>query len=264
MNKSIAGSSFHGLGSTLSAIETSMNKRFNQFLENDNLILSTFLDPRYKSSLFSKSDPLMSTKNIKEMLVQAHIKRKEIMEDTRLIMASSSEEESVVFHPLETPAVETEADEINLDNFFDIVAAEAEKDDSPSVSDIDPPLPVECDPRTKRSKTASKRKRHSSSINTSIDGETNVFLSHDLLDKNEDPLTWWKTHSSSMSLLSSLATKYLSAPPSSVESERLFSIGGNIYTPHRNSLKTESGERLMFINYNLRIIDYSVSYKALE
>ena len=56
----------------------------------------------------------------------------------------------------------------------------------------------------------------------------------------------------------SLAYKYLCSPPSTVESERLFSIGGNIYTPHRNRLSPDYGQKLMFLNYNLRLLDCSI------
>ena len=53
--------------------------------------------------------------------------------------------------------------------------------------------------------------------------------------------------------LSEMAQKYLSCPPSSVESERLFSIGGNIITSKRNRLGADNSEKLMFLNYNLRL-----------
>ena len=52
--------------------------------------------------------------------------------------------------------------------------------------------------------------------------------------------------------LSKLAARFLSAPPSSVESERLFSVGGQIYTPRRNRLAAETGKKLMFLNFNLK------------
>ena len=39
-------------------------------------------------------------------------------------------------------------------------------------------------------------------------------------------------------------------------SERLFSIGGNIYTTRRNRLTPEHGEILMFLNFNLRAFNF--------
>ena len=67
---------------------------------------------------------------------------------------------------------------------------------------------------------------------------------------------WWKMNSTRLPMLAKLAKRLLSAPSSSVESERLFSIGGNIYTPKRNRLTAEHGEMLMFLNFNLRAFDF--------
>ena len=66
------------------------------------------------------------------------------------------------------------------------------------------------------------------------------------------PYCDWKTNKHQYPNLAMLALIYLSAPPSSVESERLFSIGGNIITSKRGRLTAENGERLMFLNFNLR------------
>ena len=73
---------------------------------------------------------------------------------------------------------------------------------------------------------------------------------------NVDSLDWWKVNCTRYPTLSKLAKRFLSAPPSSVESERLFSIGGNICTPKRNRLTAEHGQMLMFLNFNLRVIDF--------
>ena len=63
--------------------------------------------------------------------------------------------------------------------------------------------------------------------------------------------------------LSNLAARYLSSPPSSVESERTFSIGGNIVTKDRTRLTAEHTEQMIFLNSNLPnlpIQDYSKNY----
>ena len=77
-----------------------------------------------------------------------------------------------------------------------------------------------------------------------------------MLDKNGDP---WESQVSKFPKLSNLALKYLSWPPSSVEGERLFSIGGNANTPHRNRLTAAHGEILAFLNYNLSQLTYKVN-----
>ena len=73
-----------------------------------------------------------------------------------------------------------------------------------------------------------------------------------VISKNECPLTRWETNQLRLPKLSKLAARFLSTPPSSIESERLFSVGGQIYTPRRNRLASETGKKLMFLHFNLK------------
>ena len=68
--------------------------------------------------------------------------------------------------------------------------------------------------------------------------------------EKESPLLWWKNCGNSLKNLKKIAQRFLSAPPS-VESERLFCTGCNIYESSRNRMLTRC-EKLMFIYYNLR------------
>ena len=62
--------------------------------------------------------------------------------------------------------------------------------------------------------------------------------------------------------LSQLARRYLSAPPTSVASERLFSAAGDIYDEKRHSLEPERAETLLFINknYQLHVVKGQYNY----
>lgn len=64
---------------------------------------------------------------------------------------------------------------------------------------------------------------------------------------------WWANNKVRFPLLAKLAQQYLSAPPTSVPSERLFSGAGNIYDEKRNRLAPENAETLLFIKHNLTI-----------
>ena len=55
---------------------------------------------------------------------------------------------------------------------------------------------------------------------------------------------------------STMASKYLSIPPSSASSERLFSSAGDIISKERNRLGTEKAEMLLFLKHNLPVFDY--------
>ena len=101
--------------------------------------------------------------------------------------------------------------------------------------------------------------------------ETIAILQHQIqtykdlkrIKTDEDPFDWWKRNQVLFPLLSKVAARYLSSPPSSVESERTFSIGGNIVTNNRTRLTAKHTEQMIFLNSNLPnlpIQDYSAYY----
>ena len=94
-----------------------------------------------------------------------------------------------------------------------------------------------------------------------ISRELTNYNKEPLLKLSDNPFDWWKKNRKLFPHLSKMARKYLSCPPTSVESERLFSIGGNIMTDHRNRLGAENCEILMFLNYNLRLLP-ELQYKS--
>jgi len=53
------------------------------------------------------------------------------------------------------------------------------------------------------------------------------------------------------------AKKYLSAPPTSVASEQLFSAAGQIYSDRRSNLLGENAEKLLFLSYNIRLFNFN-------
>ena len=65
-----------------------------------------------------------------------------------------------------------------------------------------------------------------------------------------DPLTWWRERAPTYPIISHLAKKYLAIPASSVPSERIFSLAGNIVTKKRANLKPENVDRLIFLHKN--------------
>jgi len=51
-----------------------------------------------------------------------------------------------------------------------------------------------------------------------------------------------------------VAQRYLSVPPTSVASERLFSAAGDIYSDQRTQLAPERAEMLLFVRENFKYI----------
>jgi len=70
------------------------------------------------------------------------------------------------------------------------------------------------------------------------------------------PLTYWLGKKSLWPCLAELACKYLSIPPSSVPSERLFSSAADIVSQNRNQMLPEKAEMILFIKKNLPIVGF--------
>ena len=91
--------------------------------------------------------------------------------------------------------------------------------------------------------------------NTSASSLVDTYLAEPLLPYHSgNAYTWWKENGSCFKPLSCLALKYLSAPPTSVPSERLFSVAGDIYDEKRNRLTPERAETLLFIKSNFHLL----------
>ena len=71
---------------------------------------------------------------------------------------------------------------------------------------------------------------------------------------------WWAENKIHFPHLSKLAQRYLSTPPTSVPSERLFSGAGEIYDPKKNRLAPERAEMLFFIKNNLTLVGGKYTY----
>ena len=94
-----------------------------------------------------------------------------------------------------------------------------------------------------------------STASIKIRTEISKYLAFKLIANNDNPLNWWKFDKEELPSLALLSRKYLCAP-SSVESEKIFSVGGNIYSPKKNRLEPATGEMLMFLHYNLRVLQF--------
>lgn len=89
---------------------------------------------------------------------------------------------------------------------------------------------------------------------TSLQETFEFFLREPRLQRNANIYAYW--HSSPYKELQKAANKYLSAPPTSVASEQLFSSAGQIYTDRRNNLLGKNTEKLLFLCYNIKLFNF--------
>ena len=83
------------------------------------------------------------------------------------------------------------------------------------------------------------------------------YLAEPCESLSTDPLSYWARKESVWPDLSLEAQRLLSCPPTSVESERVFSHAGDIVGPHRTRLLPWRVEQLTFLKVNSRLFDFS-------
>ncbi len=96
---------------------------------------------------------------------------------------------------------------------------------------------------------SSRRKKTSSA--EVVDSELRRYAEEDLLDYESDPLKWWHDRKSQYPTLCNVVRKLWCIPSTSVRSEELFSLAGNILSPKRNRLLPENVDYLVFLCNNI-------------
>lgn len=217
----------------------SMNNRFDKYEEDENLIAATYLDPRFKNKLFTKSKDGFKThlNTIHNFLFDTYTYKK-IQRDLESYEENSSSDMEIEIRSV-NEAVATEYDLLDFDSCLDNLLTSTESN-------------VEIEP----SESKVKLSRQSSSSSSAMKKELEKYFSLEIVTREMDPLLWWKANIAMFPELAKIANKMLSSQPSSIESERVFSIGGKIFTPQRNRLTPEIGEKLMLLNFNLRVLNF--------
>ena len=89
---------------------------------------------------------------------------------------------------------------------------------------------------------------------TSSQVQMHTYLSQKTIPQNESPFQYWSDNKSQFPTLAATAAKFLCAPSTSVDSERLFSVASNIIDAKRNRLDGERAEMLIFLKKNLPLL----------
>lgn len=101
------------------------------------------------------------------------------------------------------------------------------------------------------SSSSSKANMHDVSVSDRVKREVDMYLQYPRLDIDESPLKWWQLECNRMPLLSVAARKYLCVCATSVTSERVFSVGGQLVNSRRSRLNPEKVNNLIFLAKNL-------------
>ncbi|XP_063963142.1 zinc finger BED domain-containing protein 4-like [Lytechinus pictus] len=83
-----------------------------------------------------------------------------------------------------------------------------------------------------------------------FENELDLYLSQPRIQPTDDPLEYWSHHRGTFPHLAPVAAAMLASPPSSVTSERMFSVAGDVLTKKRCALKPKNLEMLTMIKVN--------------
>lgn len=225
-----AGNDDHGVKTYRKNLKNSMENRFDsdegtrgvlavQNVEaKEELAVATFLDPRYKDRFFRHSDTVSFVKNI----LRKKLKK----------MICQPEQESKAKNDNNNPTTSTAS---SHETFKETM------------------LKLQG-----RSKGKSSRQFCADKV-LEIEMVLDHYCEETCMDDEEaDPLNYWELKSHSRNpidkQLAELACYYLTPPPTSVDVERLFSTGGDIFTAERNRTLPTNGKKLLFLRENIPVL----------
>ena len=218
------------LMSFISELLKEIDRIFNDIEDNNLLFVSTILDPRYKEEYFESKNPKIVGRKRQFLIELAkNIKKKENMTYMTQLNIDDSQrinELNDCHFPLKKVKTE-EIKDLKPENksFWDLVDSEKqivheEKDDQ----------------------------------SVELNKILLFYLKSPILQKESNPLHFWKDNYKQFYSFSELAKKYFCFPSSSVASERIFSTTSQIITKRRNLINPKNLEKVTFLRENYKLI----------
>ena len=81
-----------------------------------------------------------------------------------------------------------------------------------------------------------------------------MYLAEPTIPSTASPLEYWRSNQARFPALARAARKYLCAPSTSVDSERLYSVASHVMDEKRNRIACEKAEMLLFVQKNLPLM----------
>lgn len=208
-----------------------LNRRFDIEL-NQNYSVATILDPRFKDIFFTDNNKNAIRENLIAILLKDNVdvrpEEPNMQNVVELEYSSSESDDDIPLNSLIARSKKKMKSDISIWDMFSSIASASTSNSS--------------------SKILSKREI----LQTEID----TYLKLPIIDRTLSPFDWWQANQNSFPHLLKAMKQYLSAPASTIFSERLFSEAGNVFETKRNALKPENGEKLIYLHHNLPLLNY--------
>ena len=199
------------------AVKREMAVKLAQYYTNqkikDYLVIASFLDGRYKRLSFFPEEERARVRDVVARELSANIAARRRMEEPRIDVEVDDEADG------EQPVAKKRR---SLASLISQTIGEAEDEED--------------FPRTSPEREAQD--------------EINRYFREPKLGFAANPLSWWKLGEGKFPFLAAMAKSYLCTPATSVPSERLFSVAGNIVTAKRSLLTPKNVGMLTFLHDN--------------
>ncbi|XP_061765924.1 E3 SUMO-protein ligase ZBED1-like [Nerophis ophidion] len=179
--------------------------------------VATMLDPRYKDKFFTNATNLDQAKETLKVEVKKMEQELQAMPSGKGVVENKTARQ--------TPGREAGSSTSSLGSYFDEILGES-RTAGPSEQQITPGAVFQLE----------------------------SYLGEPPAGGKSNPFHYWRDNQSRLPALAATAAKFLSAPCTSVESERLFSTASLIIDEHRSKLTPEHLEVLVFVRKNLPIM----------
>jgi len=222
---------FRGVLSSKEELLESLQSRFGHVYKEDNYIIATLLDPRFKTSFYDTTTSELAVQRLTEAC---------LIQPTLMF---NEQDNNRVTQPCEA---QLQANDCNL--------MEQTSTTDPSNSPVKKKGFSIYDSYKKAIKKLSPAT--ATNIEKSLSAMLTEYLSEPVMHNPENkrfmnPFDYWRKNKEHYSMLAVMALKYLSAPPNSVPLESLFSDTGIFDSSRRRCLLAEKLEILIFIKWNL-------------
>ncbi|XP_050953902.1 zinc finger BED domain-containing protein 4 [Labeo rohita] len=203
-----------GIKTMKTTLLEAVKKRFATIEEEPLYAVATLLDPHFKDRYFSSADNI---KHAKDALTVE-------MEKTE---KSTTVAETIAENPKKTPRMEVQVGgsssrESSLKGLFEEILQEHDEEHGAGT--------------------------------TSTHFQLQTYMMEQTISRSDSPFQYWAVNRVRFPSLAATAAKFLCAPGTSVDSERLFSTASNIVDARRNRLGGERAEMLIFLKKNLPLL----------
>lgn len=221
---------FFGVGTLKSQLLSDLDSRFTDLYKTNLYLVSTTLDPRFKTKFFAEEKCL----EIKSLLYEESSQLSNQLTVQAASDVSANQEQTTSSLPASATSEKQSS------------ATSGKQSSSSSVWDCFQEIIAQKSGDNEVSETGDAER-----LDLEMNNEIDSYLRAPVINKDSDPVKWWRENKQLYPNLSSLARIYLSAPGTSVYSERVFSEAGNVYTDKRSRLSPDHAELLIFLHHNL-------------